>query len=325
MDARNAEGRAITSVEAWGIARTIVANANKALLKLDGAPDGALNQAETVSLEAVIHVRGRPSVRVLTDAFEDINLYPEAGMWKLLADEHFDNLWAVTSATAAVHVTDKLIANRPPWVQGTAFLVGPNLALTNRHVLFPPDGLRLARRYPGATTARMKGDYDVVLDFAFDNGTPRKMLYRIVDVLFVADDADPIDAALLRIEPVTGGGWTAPKPLLISRADVFDIDRLYIVGHPGYLENVPEDIMAVFGRPDERKRISFGELMDAVSPDQKNVVHDASTVGGFSGAAVLGFDGVDVRALHYWGDSRSGNRAIPASAIVGHPVLGAMV
>ncbi|TIT29460.1 MAG: trypsin-like peptidase domain-containing protein [Mesorhizobium sp.] len=323
MASRVQEGRPIGPAEAEGIARTIVASANRALLKLDGASDGALNQSEAIALEAVIHVRGRPAVRVLSEGLEDIGLYPEAGLWKLLADEHFKNLWTVTSATAAVQVTDKLIANRPPWVQGTAFLVGPDLALTNRHVLFPPDGgVRIARRFPGTNKARMKGDYEVLLDFAFDNGAARQIVYRIVDVPFVAADSDPVDAALLRVERVHGAG---PSSLAVSRADVFDIDRLYIVGHPGYLESVPDDIMAVFGRPDERKRVSFGELMDPVSPEQTHIVHDASTVGGYSGAAVVGFAAPDVRALHYWGDSKSGNRAIPADDIVNHPELGKLL
>lgn len=323
MTTRAQEGRVISSAEAEGIARTIVNNANRALLKLDGAADGALNQSETVALEAVVHVRGRPAVKVLSEGLEDIGLYPEAGLWKLLADQHFNNLWAVASATAAVRVSDKLIANRPPWVQGTAFLVGPDLALTNRHVLFPPDGgVRIARRFPGTTKARMKGDYEVLLDFAFDNGAARQIVYRIVDVLFVAEDSDPVDAALLRVERIQG---SAPQALGVSRANVFDIDRLYIVGHPGYLESVPDDIMAVFGRPDERKRVSFGELMDPVSPEQTHIVHDASTIGGYSGAAVVGFAAPEVRALHYWGDSKTGNRAIPADAIVAHPVLGVLI
>ncbi|MER8720294.1 serine protease [Mesorhizobium sp. M0999] len=320
MASRVQEGRPIGPAEAEGIARTIVASANRALLKLDVASNGALNQAEAIALEAVVHVRGRPAVRVLSEGLEDIGVYPEAGLWKLLADEHFKNLWTVTSATAAVRVTDRLIANRPPWVQGTAFLIGPDLALTNRHVLFPPDGgVRIARRFPGTNKARMKGDYEVLLDFAFDNGAARQILYRIMDVPFVASDSDPVDAALLRVERVHGAG---PSPLAVSRADVFDIDRLYIVGHPGYLESVPDDIMAVFGRPDERKRVSFGELMDPVAPEQTHIVHDASTVGGYSGAAVVGFAAPDVRALHYWGDSKSGNRAIPADDIVNHPELG---
>lgn len=312
----------MSNVEAEGMARAIVRRARDGLEKMEGAPDGVLDLNEVVALEAVVHVRGRPAVRVLGDTLEDIRQYPESDLWAALADTHIANVLTTTSATSAVRVTDTLLPGFT-WVQGTAFLVGPTLALTNRHVLFPPgQGTRLARRVPGTTTARLKREYEVLLDFAFDDGTPRKTLYRIVEIPFVAEDADPVDAALLKVEPVEG---SAPKHLAISKKDVFDIDRLYIVGHPGRLPSVPDDVQMVFGDPDERKRVSFGMLMDAVVPGQVHVVHDASTIGGFSGAAVHGFAEPTVCALHYWGDAAAGNRAIAAEALRGHATLGPML
>ncbi|CAN7738251.1 serine protease [Mesorhizobium amorphae] len=314
-------GRVMNPVEAEGLARTIVANANRALLDLDGAADGSLGHRAAMALEAVVQVRGRPAVRVLAEGFDKFT-DPDSEIWRLLAGEHFDAMWAIASATAAVKVTERFITNRS-WVQGTAFLIGPGMAMTNRHVLVPSDGgVRLARRFPGTTTARLKGDFDITLDFAFDNGKSRDNVYRIIGVPFVAEEGDPVDAAVLAVEPVSG---PQPAPLPISRSDPFDIERLYIIGHPGYLENVPEDIMTVFGRPDERKRVSFGQLMDPEQANQTYIVHDASTIGGYSGAAVLGFGSNEVRALHYWGDSTAGNRAVGADAIRRHPVIGPML
>jgi V8-like Glu-specific endopeptidase len=209
------------------------------------------------------------------------------------------------------------------WVQGTAFLVAPDLALTNRHVLFPPfQGTRLARRVPGAMEAKLKRAYDVNLDFAFDNGGDRDRRYRVVDVPFVAADNDPVDAALLKVERIDGA---APRPLKVTKMDVFDIDRLYVVGHPGRLSSVPDNVAAVFGTPDERKRVSFGWLMDNAQTNQIHAVHDASTIGGYSGGCVLGFADASVQALHFWGDAVNGNRAIVAAALRGHPHLGPMI
>ena len=315
-------GERVSRVEAEGIARTIVGDARRGLEKLEAAADGMLDQREAVAMEAVLLTRGRPAVKVLGAALEDINTYPELGIWAELAAAHMANLIAVTSATAAVRVTDTLLDNRT-WVQGTAFLVAPNLAVTNRHVLFPAlQGTRLARRVPGTTTARLKGEYRVLLDFAFDSGAPRAVVYRITGVPFVADDADPVDAALLAVERVEGA---EPSPLPVSRENVFDIDRLYIVGHPGRVQSVSDDVFAVFGEPDERKRVSFGNLLDPVVQGQVHVVHDASTIGGYSGSGVVGFAGPEVRALHYWGDALEGNRAIASDALRGHAVLGKML
>ncbi|BCH24887.1 hypothetical protein MesoLjLc_46060 [Mesorhizobium sp. L-8-10] len=319
--ARTSKGETVSRTEAEGLARSLVADARRGLEKLEGAAEGVLGQPEAVALEAVLLTRGRPAVKVMGAELEDINAYPESGMWAQLVDDHRANVMAVTMATAAVRVTDTLLTDRQ-WVQGTAFLIGDGLAMTNRHVLFPPgQGTRLARRLPGTTNARMKGEYEVLLDFAFDSGARRDLTYRITGVPFVAEDADPIDAAVLQVEPVAG----AAKPLTVSKNSIFDIDRLFIVGHPGRVGNVPDDIFAVFGEPDERKRVSFGTLMDMVEPGQIHVVHDASTIGGYSGAGVLGFATAQVRALHYWGDSVSGNRAIASDALRAHKVLGPMI
>lgn len=319
--ARTAEGVAVGRPEAEGVASSLVETARRALAKLDGGGDGIIGQQEAVALEAVMLTRGRPAVRVLGDRLEDINSYPESEIWARLAGRHVENLMRVTAATAAVQVTDTLLPDRQ-WVQGTAFLIAPTLAITNRHVLFPPiGGTRIARRVPGTTTARMKGEYDVRLDFAFDSGTPRSLLYRITGIPFVAADADPVDAALLAVEPA--GGNVAPLP--VSREDIFDIDRLYIVGHPGRLPNASANVLAVFGQPDERKRVSFGNLLDQVEAGQVHVVHDASTIGGYSGSSVVGFADAEVRALHYWGDAVDGNRAIASDALRRHEVMGPMI
>ncbi|KZM48972.1 serine protease [Labrenzia sp. OB1] len=311
----------MSKIEAEGVARSIVATAQKGLESIDGGPAGALSFEETVALEAVIHVRGRPAVRVLGDELEDIRHYPDADMWVMLADKHRAKLQKTTSAASAVWVRDTLLQSFS-WVQGTAFLIKPDLALTNRHVLFPPAGTRLARRVPGTTQARLKREYEVLLDFAFDDGAPRQAKYRITDIPFVAEDSDPVDAAVLKVEPVSG---FAPDPLPVTQKDVYEIDRLYIVGHPGKLKYVPENIQLVFGDPDERKRVSFGKLMDPVVEGQQNIVHDASTTGGFSGSALHGFMDQAVYGLHYWGDQVAGNRAISAKALRQHPVLGALL
>ncbi|MFN6978421.1 MAG: trypsin-like serine peptidase, partial [Gemmobacter sp.] len=218
--------------------------------------------------------------------------------------------------TAALRVGFADPAGGPSWVQGTAVLIAPGLALTNRHVLFPPaGGLALARRYPGTTRAALKPSLDVVLDFAHDDGTPgRGPRLAVTGIAFVAAPADPVDAALLTV----AGAVPAPLPVAADAPP----DDLYVIGHPGRMAGVPDDIWQVFGMPDERKRLSFGRLMAVLGQD---IVHDASTIGGYSGAAVSGFAAAEVCALHYWGDPEAGNRAITAAALRAHGVLGPML
>lgn len=311
--------------EIEGLARSIVGRAQRAVRKLDGAPLGVLAAEEASALEAVVHVRGRPAVRVLGRDLEDISVFPDSDLWIALYDQHRKKVLTAANATAAVRVRDTLLPAMQ-WVQGTAVRIGDRLALTNRHVLIPANGgVRLARRVPGTTEARLKRSYELHLDFAFDGGPERANAFRVTGVPFIAGDDDPVDAAVLEIEPASATDEPAPPVLKITKDDVFDIDRLYVIGHPGRVKVVPAEIQLVFGDPDERKRVSFGMLMDPDDTDQVHIVHDASTFGGYSGGAVCGFAATDLQALHYWGDGVHGNRAIAARALHGHGTLGRLL
>src|SRR5262249_3301175 len=150
-------------------------------------------------------------------------------------------------------------------------------------------------------------------------GNARTVLYRVLEVSFISAENDPVDAAVLKIEalPTT---TNSPKPLTVSTADTFDIERLYVVGHPGRMPAIPQQVLAGCGRPDERERVRFGELMAGAATIAGEVVHDASTIGGYSGGCVLGFSAAEVRALHFYGDSVAGNRAITADALRRHAI-----
>ena len=315
-------GRSLSRPEAQGLAERIVGDANRAVLALDGAPDWRLDAVQTAALEAVILTRGRPALRVFDTLFEDIRSDPHSSLWATVLTTHEQRLRATCNATAALRVQDTLLGGEP-FVQGTAILLAPGLALTNRHVIFPPGGgLALARRLPGTTRAALKSSLTLTLDFAHDAGTLRPPKMRVTGVAFAAESADPVDAALLTVEPVEG---PPPAPMALSKLADPALDRLYIVGHPGRMFTVPEKVQMVFGTPDGRKRLSFGELMVPWESGATEIVHDASTIGGYSGAAVMGFGDGEMQALHYWGDPTYGNRAVVAAKIRAHPVLGPLL
>lgn len=321
--ARLQAGRRMGKQEAAGVASRIVIAANDALAALSsGATPGELDLLQSVGLEAVLHTRGRPALRVLGDDLESPLVYPESETWAVIVDTHRAAMVSACSSVGAVLVRDIYAPDRP-WVQGTAWLVAPDLAITNRHVLFPPmGGTVLARREAGTTRAQLKTDYGVTLDFAFDNGALRSMVYAVTDVPFVSAKDDPVDAALLRVKPL--GAGTA-LPLKVSGASLTGLGRMYVIGHPGKLADVPPEVFEVFGTPDERKRVSFGKNMDEEAEDPAELVYDASTFGGYSGGCVLDFMVPEARALHYFGDSKAGNRAISSALLRRHVVLGTML
>lgn len=310
--------------EADLIAQQLVARANEVLSALQGgAPVGSLSAEGISSLEAVLRVRGRPALNVEGDSIEPIDgqKHPGSEFWIEFRNQHEDDLVTVASATGAVMVKDRM-GLQPPWVQGTAWLIKPNLVMTNRHVLFPPlGGMQLARRMPGATTAaRFKADLEITIDFAFDDRPVAKPLScPALEVVYVSERADPIDVALIRIGDPTDGAQKRAAPLVLANTEG-DYSYIYVVGHPGRMAMVPENVLAVFGTPNERKRVSFGEPMEEGAPPPNEILYDASTIGGFSGGCVLPFLKNEVIGLHYYGDPLTGNRAFTAPALRAHAV-----
>lgn len=311
-------------LEARAIAAQLVGQAQDAMrvLSEDGA-SAALSLSHTLALESVILTRGRPALRVMDNAIEplDDDLHPGSGFWRaLVLNDHEHALAGTAAAVAAVMVAGPYLP-APATVVGTAWLIGEDLAITNRHVLIPELGLRLARRRPGEPTqARLKSDTSVYLDFAYDDGPQRSLRREIEAVAFISEAADPVDVALLRLKPAAPAD-RFQRLRLSTDASEWDQDYVYAVGHPGRLAEAPADIAAVFGDPDGRKRVSLGELMDPDDLHPSDLRYDASTIGGFSGGPIVPIRSQAVIGLHYWGgDPRTGNRAIIASALREHAV-----
>ncbi len=309
----------ISELEARALAEDLVAIANTGMKRLDGgALDWQLSDQELSAFEAVIQVRGRPALRVEQDDLEDLDGHPGSEFWATHVDLHRKHLKQANGATGAIRVRD---AWGNAWGQGTAFLVGPDLVLTNRHVLIPPgNGQPLVQRLPGTTKAQLKDGFNLTIDFAFERTRQGQRCYRVLDVPFLAAPDEPVDAALLRIEAVADS-----TPLVISRDSVEQLDYLYVIGHPGRVLAVDDKVNAVFGTLDDCKRLSFGRKFALDGFDPPELVHDASTYGGYSGGPVFGFDELRVKALHYWGDPRVGNRAISATALQRHEYLGKLL
>jgi len=307
--------------DADALAAQIVARASQLVEDLrNGAALSSISDADASAFEAVVQVRGRPALRV-EGRLEPIDdeLHPGSGFWRPFFTQHETQLVEVASAAGAVVATDKL--GNPPWVQGTAWLIAPDLVVTNRHVLFPPaPGVILAARIAGEPTkARIKTNLRVTIDLAHDNGPARDMVYSIEEILYVSAETDFIDIAVFRVKPTPALGSQEPTPLVLADKAPSK-GYMYVVGHPGPIKKVPEKVMAVFGSPDERKRVSLGEIMQGGAPKAGTFLHDASTIGGYSGGCVLGFGDPRVVALHYFGHPVAGNRAFTAEALRAHDV-----
>ena len=283
----------------------------------NGASAGSIADADAIALESVIRTRGRPALAIEGPRIQAIDSarHPGSDFWRIPLNDHEFELVRVAGAAGAVTFRD-LVTGADAQVRGTAWLIRADLVVTNRHVIFPDTGPRLAKRAAGRPTeAALKADYELMIDFAFDDGPARANRCLVTGVPYISEDNDPVDVAILRIATTPADG----TPLTVARA-AGTSKQLYLFGHPGKLNGVPEEVQAVFGTPDGRKRVCFGELMAPDPAHPSEMVHDASTIGGFSGGCVLTFGATDVGALHYYGDPVRGNRAITAQTLLAHAV-----
>ncbi|HYE88551.1 MAG TPA: trypsin-like peptidase domain-containing protein [Vicinamibacterales bacterium] len=312
-------GAAAMSLEyAQALADQMVDRAQSALRRLENERStSALDVHDLVALEAVIHVRGRPALRVQSARIEPIDpiRHPDSGLWKTYLADVSAKLFAACQATGAIrwrktdHAVDDLR------LQGTAWLVAPDRAVTNRHVVFPPDAASWVRRKASEPTrGSVKSDVVAHLDFARDDGKARELLYEIVSVLYVAPDEDDVDIAVLEVRP-RNPALLAGKPLALATTPQ---RHVAVIGHPAPLPELSHEERLVFGSFDERKRVSFG-LVTATDGNGE-IYHDASSAGGFSGGGVVDLIDVHVQGLHYRGAVAQTNRAFSTKRLRNHAV-----
>ena len=194
---------------------------------------------------------------------------------------------------------------------GTGFVVGDGLVMTNRHVaqLFAGGvGRGRLRFLPGQTAG-----FDPRREQPDEPDGPT---YTVSELVLI----HPYwDMALLRVD----GLRVAPLRLAVD--DVAGQRRVAVVGYPGFdARNDPEIQHRVFrGRYNlkrlapgyfggRRSVISFGRTVSAA-------LHDSSTLGGCSGAAILDVATGHVLGLHFGGVYLDRNFAVPAAELAWDP------
>ena len=181
---------------------------------------------------------------------------------------------------------------------GTGFLVGPDLVLTNFHVIADPA--------TGISYADFPTGYRCQFDYlqAGDSGTLLELAANpLVDKSSAKapPQADGLDFALLRIAAALGNENT-------TSGEKRGYERLNNLAQPG-----SNSVVVVFQHPGEQAlRFSAGPL---TAPITNNYVkHRASTEPGSSGAPCFDFS-LRLLALHHRGPDSDDNYAVRLSAI----------
>jgi endonuclease G len=254
-----------------------------------------LTDAEIYHLEAIVLPENRPSVFVHGDSYDNL---PDS--WSYLnAPEMKSLLGRKFGSIGRVEVPNSLLF---PYA-GTGFVVGDGLLMTNRHVaqLFS-QGLGLEIVYTAGDAAVGFGrEAEPENDSAALTVSKVELVHPYWDM------------ALLRVE-----GLEPCQPLTLStRSPEASIGRdVVVIGYPAL---DPRNDVAlqyqIFGKLFNVKRLQPGVLRPmAEIRSFENVVnaltHDASTLGGNSGSAVLDAKTGEVVALHFAGEYLKANYAV---------------
>lgn len=265
---------------------------------------------EFSSLEAVVAFDGtRPSFLVKNGEIDLKSSY-STSLWKTMLSSKAEQLSAFASCVGRVEKGEVGF--------GTAFLVTPTLAITNRHVAqlmarFKPAGIELHQ--------------DIHLDFgreyqgraSYDRRAVLRVLFAGVEPVVEPIDHRKLDLALVEVSPSTLSGEQRERCLSLDPScNVIDADELLLVcGYPGgWKRQVPdalqaehEAVLAKLLEGDSGvKRLAPGMAAGMMAAAEgvavRTTTHDATTIGGNSGSplAVIGGPGkLRAAGLHYGG------------------------
>jgi endonuclease G len=268
-----------------------------AVAKLD-RPE-MMSRQERVALEAIIIPDRRPAISIVDDDYTVTHRD-----WLHLNDDAIRA--RIKPAIPAIGRIELPSRQDIPY-GGTAFLVGPNLLMTNRHVaeLFANGVGKSGLAFRPGSTAQ--------LNFVEEENRRVPERYPVASIALV----HPYwDMALLRIEDLPPG----LVPLsLATQEQGDDPEDVVVIGFPALNLRLDREVQdEVFGGVYNVKRLlpgkwlargrvdSFGKTVDART-------HDSSTLGGNSGSAVVAVGTGQVVGLHFGGSYLVTNYAVPVS------------
>jgi endonuclease G, mitochondrial len=253
---------------------------------------------EMFGLEAIVMKENRPVVFIRGDSYDDVG-----NPWSSLnAPEVKTRLSSLFPLIGRIELPNSTLL---PYA-GTGFVVGKGLIATNRHVaqIFA-QGLGLTIRYSGG---------DAAIDFRRQVDTPENDHSAYLTVRGVEMIHPYWDMALLQVD-----GLPSDRMLRLSvRSPELLVNRnIVAVGYPALDPRNDVDLQQkIFGGVYYVKRLQPGVVrvraqVQSFENRVNAMTHDASTLGGNSGSAIIDVDTGEVVALHFAGEYLKANYAVP--------------
>ena len=291
----SASARASAGLESISPERT---NVQSGLEKLADNRHQDITPNEMFGLEAIVMKENRPVVFVRGNSYDDVG-NPWSSLNAAQVKTRLSNLFPLIGRIELPNSTLLPYA-------GTGFVVGKGLVATNRHVaqIFA-QGLGLTIRYRGG---------DAAIDFKRQVDTPEDDRSDYLSVRGVEMIHPYWDMALLQVD-----GLRTDKMLRLSVLSPDQLVNRNIVA-VGYPALDPRNDAAlqdkIFGGVYYVKRLQPGVVrarakVQSFENQVNAMTHDASTLGGNSGSAIIDVDSGEVVALHFAGEYLKANYAVP--------------
>jgi len=203
------------------------------------------------------------------------------------------------------------LRNHPmPWA-GTGWMVAPGVVATNRHVA------EVFARQQGDGFAYRKNLHGreprATLDWRHEYEQPDESRFRVNEILWIEPD-ESFDVALLGIVDEGEEGEAQPAAVDLLSEDELGADVGRWIGVIGYPAQSPyndlEDQQRIFDGIYDVKRLAPGQITSLT--DNGLLEHDATTLGGNSGSAVIDLDSGKVAGIHFGGIEGKENYAVQA-------------
>lgn len=264
----------------------------------------ALESDQSGFLEAIILRRGRPSFLVLND---DFSIPATERVWTQRLAAGRDELKQVIRSVGRVEVTGHPDLS---WL-GTAWLVAPDLIVTNRHVA-REFGRASGREFvfrPGVAGGLMTAN----IDFKEESGNQSNESVDVSKILFIASDGPgQPDMAVLKLATAVDR-----TPIVLADSSSPSGEFVAVIGYPARDDrrNDPVTAQRIFQDIYEKKRLAPGQLQRAATPNAITLQHDCSTLGGSSGSAVVDATNGRALGLHFGGRFEVSNHAVRIETI----------
>ena len=257
-----------------------------------------ITPSEMFGLEAIVLPKNRPVAFVRGESYDDL----EEPWVNLNGDVVKRRIASLLPLIGRVEVPTSPIL---PYA-GTGFVVGNGLIATNRHVaqLFS-QGLGLTIRYRAG---------DAAIDFKRQIDAPDDNHAAYLSVRAVEMIHPYWDMALLRVDDLATDRMLR---LSVKSPEQLLDHNVVVIGYPARDDRSDLALQdRVFNRTYNVKRLQPGFIrararIQSFENDVNAITHDASTLGGNSGSAVIDIDSGDVVALHFGGEYLKANYAVP--------------